>query len=76
MGILASSVSSSQQDLVTDWILRKRERQYFRIIPKFLVWMTGKLEKVTFFEGGADLAGKRMIYVTYTILFLHPGKNF
>lgn len=57
--------------------LRERERQHFRIIPKLLRWMTQmEMLKVVFTEGEADLAGKRITWVTYMAVFLYPGKNF
>ena len=35
-----------------------------------------EIVKVIFIEGGANLAGKRMTWVTYMAVFLYPGKNF
>lgn len=41
------------------------------------MWMIQmEIVKVIFIEGGADLAGKRMTWVTYMAVFLYPGKNF
>ena len=50
--------------------LRERERQNIRIIPKLLMWVTQmEMVKVVFIEGRADLAGKRIAWVTYVAVF-------